>query len=130
MGQTHRRDDKPTLTDLKASISCVRLSKSLCSFPTSDTSLIIVSLLAFVSSSVLFRVSFKVRILPFSIEFSFVRSVSCSRKIEYLSMYPVLENFHVAKFLRFGQKIMSICFHGFPFLQMAISKKIKIHFVL
>ena len=65
-------------TSLRLSISDVNLVATFCSLPTSDTNLIIVSLLALLSNSVLFNVSFSVTILPFSKAFSCTRSVICN----------------------------------------------------
>lgn len=65
-------------TSLRLSISDVNLVATFCSLPTSDTNLIIVSLLALLSNSVLFTVSFSVTILPFSKAFSCTRSVICN----------------------------------------------------
>ena len=64
------------LTILMFSISEVYRVATFCSRPTSDTSLMMVSLLALVSSSVLVSAPFRLSSFPFNMAFSCIKSVT------------------------------------------------------
>ena len=69
-----------------------------------------VSRLALDSSSVLFTVSFKVRILPFNMAFSCDRSVSCKEKNSFESVAIILHKFLSLPFTLLNiQTIVSEC---------------------